>query len=155
MTIILWLAKLQWCKLVDHLTYEKFWSVEKLSLFLMGFINITFLMMSLHHSMWLIPLVAFNVLFLFSAMPKHNILQSLLLSIGFKKQKDILEYFQIQIRVKEQSKKKVNSDEISTTSSQTNQIILNSYSIFSDNMPLMESETEINKSESLYYHWQN
>jgi hypothetical protein len=106
MSPILFLAKLQWSITVDRLTYEKLWSIDRVSNLLVGVINIIFVIMSLlHHSYWLIPLGILNACVLISSMTGKNLLHSILTNCGFKDREEILQHLKIQVKAREQIKK--------------------------------------------------
>lgn len=140
MSIVLWLAKLQWSIIVDHLTYERFWSIDRVSNLLIGVTNMVFISLSLvHHLNWLIPLCFLNVSILVSSMLGNSILNSILTNLGFKEREEILQHLKIQVRAKEQIKKKMNECNIdSSTNNTANVFVFDS----------LESQTINHKDES-------
>lgn len=128
MSLILWLAKLQWSITVDRLTYEKLWSIDRVSNLLMGVINIIFVIMSLlHHSYWLIPLGILNTSILISSMTGKGLLHGILTNCGFKDREEILQHLKIQVKAREQIKKKMNDFKVNAlTTNSANVFIFDS-----------------------------
>lgn len=119
MKLILWLVKLQWSISVDRLTYEKLWSIDRVSNLLMGVINIFLVTLSLlHHPNWLILLAFINVSILISSMTGNGLFHGFLKNIGFKEREEILQHLKIQVKAREQIKKK--RHEIERLTSTTN-----------------------------------
>ena len=102
MKLIWWLAKLQCSVIVDRLTYEKSWSVERVSNVLLGIINLAFVSIAVfHHIYWLIPLGLINTTALAYAMANKNIFQKFLFDLGFEEKEKILLYRMNQLKSKE------------------------------------------------------
>jgi hypothetical protein len=111
MKLILWLVQLQWGMTLDRLTYEKQWSVERVSNLLVGFVNILLVTLALtHHSYWLMPLGLINSVLLISSISGFEILNQLLLNMGFKEKEQILKDLKIMVKAREANKKKMNED---------------------------------------------
>lgn len=105
MDLIIWLVKFQWNHMVDRLTYDKSWSIERVSNLLLGAINLALVSLSfLHHFYWLIPLGLINSIALVYLMNNQNIFQSLLKYLGFEEKGKILLYNRKKIPTKEENK---------------------------------------------------
>ena len=103
MAIIVWIVKAQWCFTVDRLTYEKLWSIERVSNLLIGSINLALILISLlFQSNILIVFVLFN-----AVMLKRNLLHSLLARCGFQKKEDILQHLSRQAHARENFEKTI------------------------------------------------
>ncbi len=89
MSLIVWLLQVQWNSAVDHLTYEKKWSVERLSKLCLSVLNLIFLSVSLLHSMyWLVPLGLINLV---EVVSTKGVFSNLLIKLGFQKEIEIAE----------------------------------------------------------------
>lgn len=128
MKLVLWLAQLQWGITLDRLTYEKLWSVERVSRLLIGCINILLVTLTLaHHSSWLIPLGIINSIVLISSISGFEILSYFLMHLGFKEKDQILRDLKIIKKAKEAiNKKKNESFYAGSTSSSTKVFIFDS-----------------------------
>ena len=105
MSIIIWLLKAQWGYTVDHLTYEKGWCIDRTSNLLIGVINIALILFSLlHHFHWLIPLVVFNLIVLFSVLTGKGLLHRFLAYAGFQERDFILHQIKIESQARERIK---------------------------------------------------
>lgn len=101
MSIIVWFLKAQWGFTVHHLTYQKKWSIERLSNLIFGAMNLAITVMSLlHDSNWLIALVVINIGLLLSLLAGKDLLHHLLASIGFQERKIILQHIKVQTQRK-------------------------------------------------------
>lgn len=93
MGIILWIIKFQWNQFVDRLTYDKSWSIERVSNLLLGAFSLAFASLSfLHHFYWIIPLGLINSIALVYLLNNQNIFQSILKNLGFEEKEKILLY---------------------------------------------------------------
>ena len=112
MALIIWLTKLQWNLTIDRLTYEKHWSIDRISNLLIGVANFILVIHSLlHHSFWLIPLGFINASVFISSMRGDGLLLHFLTRCGFKEREEILQHLKIQVRAQEQIKKKMNEND--------------------------------------------
>lgn len=114
MSIIIWLLKTQWGFTVDHLTYNKGWSIDRVSSLICGVVNTLLAVMSVLHSMdWLIPLAIFNVSLFVSTVTITGLLHSFLTKLGFQEKEKIL--CQLKIQIAAEKKMKETPSQITTS----------------------------------------
>lgn len=90
MSLIIWLFQVQWNHAVEDLTYNKLWSVERLTKLCLGCMNLVLLGVVLFHSAyWLIPLGIVNLAEMVAAIRGKIVLGHVFLKMGFKEQRDI------------------------------------------------------------------
>lgn len=119
---------MQWSYTVDHLTYEKGWSIDRVSNLIIGVINTFLVVMSVMHSVnWLVPLALFNLSVFVSAVTGTGLLHGFLTRLGFQEKEKILKELRIQIAAKEQIKKKMTeSYNQSATSNEAHVLVFDS-----------------------------
>lgn len=146
MSLIIWLAKLQWGYTVDRLTYEKGWSIDRVANLVIGLSNMALVLLSIfHHSNWLIPAVAFNMSVLVSSMTGKGILHGALSRLGFQEREKILQQLKIEIRAKEQIKKKMTESQSQiSTSNQARVFVFDSLESQTASQLVEESENHLN-----------
>lgn len=125
MSFITWLIKMQWGYTVDHLTYEKGWSIDRVSNLIIGVINTIIVTMAVIHSVnWLIPLAIFNVSVFISSVTGTGLLNGFLTRLGFQEKEKILKELRIQIAAKERIKKKIADCQTHFTTSNESQVFI-------------------------------
>lgn len=108
MSLITWLLKMQWSYTVDRLTYEKGWSIDRVSNLIVGVMNTFLVVMAAIFSLnWLIPLAIFNMSVFVSSVTGSGLLHGFLTRLGFQEKEKILKEIRIQIAAREQIKKKM------------------------------------------------
>lgn len=116
---------MQWSYTVDHLTYEKGWSIDRVSNLIMGVVNTFLVVMSVLHSVnWLVPLAFFNLSVFVSEVTGTGLLHGFLTRLGFQEKEKILKELRIQIAAKEQIKKKMTECQNQFTTSNESKVFI-------------------------------
>jgi len=125
MSFITWLIKMQWGYTVDHLAYEKGWSIDRVSNLIIGVINTMIVTMAVLHSVnWLILLAIFNVSVFISSITGTGLFNGFLTRLGFQEKEKILKELRIQIAAKERIKKKITDCQTHFTTSNESQVFI-------------------------------